>query len=177
MLKYKVAMIFCLYVVAGCRADPSANDAWQLLFQSSEVSSRASSEDSSNDSSQDSSDDSSEDSSESSSDSTSSSDDDASADLEEPVMMTPDSVATVEQVRAYIWQNQQSLELESARGHGTSITTLGQLAGCPDIARLGAFLQANFTSIFSSTSAPGAQTNVVDAIEHHLRHDLFCSNL
>ena len=83
----------------------------------------------------------------------------------------------VSSAKSYIETNRQSFAKDVARGQGETIANLSQIAGCADTTAVAAKLQANFKTVFPSSSASDVQvsTATVDLLKSDV--SLRCTKL
>jgi hypothetical protein len=65
----------------------------------------------------------------------------------------------VASAKSYVETNRQSFAKDVARGQGETIANLSQLAGCADATAVAAKLQANFKTVFPSSSVTDTQVS------------------
>ena len=79
--------------------------------------------------------------------------------------------------KAFVQTNRAALSKDIARGHGETLTSLTELAGCGNADAVGRTLQKNFKQIFPT--AQTSDTQVSDSVMSVLKSDqtLACGNL
>jgi len=85
--------------------------------------------------------------------------------------------ASVVAAKSYLETNRQAFAKDVARGQGETIANLSQLAGCADSSAVAAKLQANFKTVFPSSTVSDTQvsTSAVDLLKADA--SLQCSKL
>src|SRR5512140_2830210 len=85
--------------------------------------------------------------------------------------------ASVASAKSYVETNRQAFAKDVARGQGETIANLSQLAGCADSSAVAAKLQANFKTVFPSSTVSDTQVSAstVDLLKSDA--SLQCSKL
>jgi hypothetical protein len=83
----------------------------------------------------------------------------------------------VSSAKSYVETNRQSFAKDVARGQGETIANLSQIAGCADATAVAAKLQANFKTVFPTSSVSDTQVSAstVDLLKSDA--SLQCSKL
>jgi len=85
--------------------------------------------------------------------------------------------AGVASAKSYVETNRQSFAKDVARGQGETIANLSQLSGCADQAAVAAKLQANFKTVFPSSSVTDTQVSTTTVNLLKSDASLACSKL
>jgi hypothetical protein len=87
------------------------------------------------------------------------------------------SEPSAESAKAFVETNREALAKDAAKGNGETITSLSTLAGCADVAAVGATLQSSFSAIFPAASVTDQQVgqSVLDTLKAH--PELSCKQL
>lgn len=88
-----------------------------------------------------------------------------------------DGGTNIQNAKTFVEANREALAKDIARGNGESLAALSTIGGCGDTRNVGASLQKNFSSIFTSADATNAA--IADRVVTSMKSDssLSCARL